>query len=807
MPCAAKTPDPRGLSGAGRLITALAAALAVTLAAPAWGGHESPFYPSYYPQEIRLETVAPEAAGRLLVTASIHAYVGGDPFAGRRGGDPPAGVVPVESLGAYVVVTSNPASRRLAAPEARCAVAADMIRRLGRHPGGAGVRPSAFVWFPYPVTPYHWDYLEHADLAAAALHTPPAAAQGGRPPEGSAVVTATGQAARLIGDEGSWAPQGSRTWDARVETVDVAELLAPRATRFAGWVGPPWLKDGWFGAYLLMAERVADRGRRAEIDRLHHSLVTGGYRSEEDRANLGRTLVSRLRQGCERVVVGYTLRREYYNTDYSNGIENVGFDSHSGLNSAVFIRTAKLKDFPWNGWLRLGVAGAPASPWNPISGFADDFGRLMWAAVGDPALLPAPYSGGWSANRLGSWRTWGEQVRQITGGAAGRDRSAGAPLDVPQDALLPHPGSGILERIKPGTRAADMVEYRVLASSFHDGTAMTVADVLYPFVLAYRWSGGNPKDPHAYDPSVDRDTALARRALVGIKVAGTQKVVKNLGGDLILRYDVPVVRVYVNDSGAGPERAADLALPWSTVPWHVLVLLEEAAKRGIGALSPASARSQHLGALDLVRPASQTARLGRLVDEFAARGYLPEALKGWASADEARRRWRALGVFYRTHGHFLVTNGPYRLAKWTSAGVVLEAFRDLSYPLGVGSFDKDVFPRRASIPTLAQRGDRIEFRPAVERVIKYDRYHKIVREALGSETSGAIDTVTPNCRYVVVGSDGRVAKVGTAPDPKNAEYRVDLGEGLSPGAYTAYVAVFLNDNDMAPEVRAVSFRK
>src|SRR5207302_493658 len=82
MPCASKTPDPRSRAGAGRLITALATALAATLAAPAWGGHESPFYPSYYPQEIRLETVAPEAAGRLLVNASIHAYVGGDPFAG-----------------------------------------------------------------------------------------------------------------------------------------------------------------------------------------------------------------------------------------------------------------------------------------------------------------------------------------------------------------------------------------------------------------------------------------------------------------------------------------------------------------------------------------------------------------------------------------------------------------------------------------------------------------------------------------------------------------------------------------------------
>src|SRR5207302_5664815 len=98
MPCASKTPDPRSRAGAGRLITALATALAATLAAPAWGGHESPFYPSYYPQEIRLETVAPEAAGRLLVNASIHAYVGGDPFAGRPGGDPPPASSPWSPL-------------------------------------------------------------------------------------------------------------------------------------------------------------------------------------------------------------------------------------------------------------------------------------------------------------------------------------------------------------------------------------------------------------------------------------------------------------------------------------------------------------------------------------------------------------------------------------------------------------------------------------------------------------------------------------------------------------------------------------
>jgi len=235
--------------------------------------------------------------------------------------------------------------------------------------------------------------------------------------------------------------------------------------------------------------------------------------------------------------------------------------------------------------------------------------------------------------------------------------------------------------------------------------------------------------------------------------------------------------------------------------------MEEAAKRGIGALSPEAAAAQRIQPLDLVRSPRQKERLARLVDEFAARGYVPDALRGWASADSARKRWRALSAFYRANGHFLVTNGPYRLTKWSPTGVVLAAFRDLSFPLGVGSFDKEVYPRRASIPAVSLRGTRIEFRPDVERLIKYDRYHKIVREALGSNTSGAIDSISLVCRYMIVGSDGRVARVGTAPDPKNGVYTIDLGDRLARGAYTAFAAVYLNENYMIPDAKAVSFRK
>ena len=36
----------------------------------------------------------------------------------------------------------------------------------------------------------------------------------------------------------------------------------------------------------------------------------------------------------------------------------------------------------------------------PVGGFTDDFGRLMWFAVGDPAAIPSPYDHGWVLNRI-----------------------------------------------------------------------------------------------------------------------------------------------------------------------------------------------------------------------------------------------------------------------------------------------------------------------------------------------------------------------------------------------------------------------
>src|SRR5207302_1937177 len=151
--------------------------------------------------------------------------------------------------------------------------------------------------------------------------------------------------------------------------------------------------------------------------------------------------------------------------------------------------------------------------------------------------------------------------------------SAGSGVEVPRDALVPDPATGLLRPPASAASAQQKVTYRVMLSKFHDGTKMTVADIVYPFAFAYRWSARDP----------ERDAGVKRTLAVLLD---------------------------------GLERVA----------------------------------------------------------------FIPEALRGVVTVEQARLRWAALRRFYHARGHFLVSSGPYQLVKWSADSVVLGVFRDLSYP-------------------------------------------------------------------------------------------------------------------------------
>jgi hypothetical protein len=739
-----------------RGLVLLACVAACSAAAEA--GHEIPYYPSFYPQEIRVEFAEPSAALRLFEKNAIHAYVG--PLAAPKA---TAHLAWVESLRAFVVLTFNPARAAFADPRERCAAAARLAPALATAKG-------EYVFHPYPVTPYHGDYLHHADLVGAAKAR---AALAGAAGPALRLRVRTGLAA--VPADPAWRPADGE-WDATLEEVDLRGLVQEATTRLNGWIGPPWLKEGWFQAHALYARGVSDAASVGAIEETLTRRVHGGYASDVERINLERRLVSLLTRGCERVAVGYALRREAVNDDYSEGVENVGYDDQTGLDSAVFLRTVKLKDFPWNGWLRIATASRPAAAWNPIGGFGDATGGLVWSALADAGVLSAPYGGGWVPNRV--------RVVETVG-----------PVAVTAGALVPEPGTGALRPAAPGVVAAQRIAYRVMLSKFHDGTKMSIADVVYPYAFAARWSDK--------DREVGRATSLLREWLAAVRVSKAETEVRDFG-DLQVLLETALVEVYLRHA-AEPAAGPAIAPPWSAVPWQLIVLMEEAVTRGLAAFSEDEARRRGVPWLDLARDRKLQDALSSLAAAFERRAYVPEALRGLVTVEQAKQRWAALRRFQRQQGHFLVTSGPYRLTRWSGSSAVLTVFRDLSYPNVVGSFDRYALPQRAWVTRVERQGDRLELEADAESITKSGRSYKIVREPLRLEPTGEKVRVPLVAHWTVVGPHDEVVATGQSQDVAGGRLVVDLKGKLPPGAYRVLLALVFNGNLTNPEVRVLPY--
>jgi hypothetical protein len=140
----------------------------------------------------------------------------------------------------------------------------------------------------------------------------------------------------------------------------------------------------------------------------------------------------------------------------------------------------------------------------------------------------------------------------------------------------------------------------MLGSAFHDGSRMSVADLLYSTMFAYRWGGGGGEGSHS-EPVVAAATAVMRTQLVGLRALATDSSSKSIRfGDFEYTRELFVFETYTLTPPLDSEQDAIVAPPWSTLPWHLLVLMEEAVERGWAAFSQAEAARRGVEWLDLV---------------------------------------------------------------------------------------------------------------------------------------------------------------------------------------------------------------
>lgn len=580
------------------------------------------------------------------------------------------------------------------------------------------------------------------------------------------------------------APQASGI---AVVALSQEQVIAP--TGMGSWAGPPWLKEGWYEAWQLLSPGL-DAKAAAQAKPLLTRLMHGDFDGRVEAYNLERQLVDTLSRPCTRVVAGYLLRREYVNIEYSFGVENVAADSGLGLNNPVFLRTVKLKDYPWNGPLFVALDGQAQAAWNPVAGFGDPTGRLAWSLIADDAFMSLPDSEGWQPNRIDSQRTAVRQFRKAT-------------IDVPADALMPEPGTGILKPVGPGKKSRALVGYRILASPFLDGQDTSVEDLLYPFAFAFRWGVGEKADP-----AVAAATALLRERLVGIRVGTSEHSVDNMGGVEVPRV-AHLIEVYLNHGALDQEQVAALAPPWSAVPWQVLALMEEASTRNLGAFSEAEAKRRGVPWMDLARDAKQVEALRKLSKELESAAFRPQAmgsgpLADWVTPEIAKKRWAALNAFATEHGHLLDTNGPYVLKNVEPGKIAFEVVRDFRYAVGLGTFNLLADAPSARVTELRRVGRQVRFKAEVEIANHVQRNLVVTRSPYNHDSARGFKAVNSRSQVVVIGPDGKVVDVRHPKWEADGQFVAQLPANLPKGRNVVAAAVYADENTARAGTRTLA---
>lgn len=307
---------------------------------------------------------------------------------------------------------------------------------------------------------------------------------------------------------------------------------------------------------------------------------------------------------------------------------------------------------------RLGgdvVFAAPSlltEPWNPVAGSNWVFDTMIINALEDSELLPDPYTGLYWPQRIEAAEVTVQQGVPVTRTHNWLTVTTVPEIRVPQDTWIGwdaeagrflsvgerHP-KGITAR----TRTVVRYEPGYLERRWHDGTQVSIADVVLPWILTFERA-----DPRSrlYDPS---------------HVPNFEMFQRHFRGWRIVSRDPLVIEIYSDQIYPDAESIVAARTP-SAAPWHTLALGILAERAGELAFSSNKADRLEVGWMSLVAGPSLPVLVRHLEaarqEEFIP---YPRVLRRLLREGEAQGRYRALTDWYAQRRHLWVGDGPFYL--------------------------------------------------------------------------------------------------------------------------------------------------
>ncbi len=298
------------------------------------------------------------------------------------------------------------------------------------------------------------------------------------------------------------------------------------------------------------------------------------------------------------------------------------------------------------------LPGLLTEPWNPVAGSNWVFDSLIMRSLNDLPLLPDPFTGLYWPQRIESALVTVQEDVPITRTHDWLAVDTAPEIRVPEDAWIQwdveeqrfltagevHP-----EGVTARTRTRVHYEDGYLQRRWHDGSQVSLADMVLPWILTFE--RGDEASP-LYDPSHAPSFQVFQRHFRGWR---------------IISRDPLVIEIYSDQIYPDAETIVAQRTP-SVQPWHVLALGIRGERSGELAFSSHQADRRRVDWLSLVAGPSLRI-LDRHLEQAAAQQWLPweGLLLDLVREGEVQARYDALAGWRERYGHFWVGDGPFYL--------------------------------------------------------------------------------------------------------------------------------------------------
>jgi peptide/nickel transport system substrate-binding protein len=434
------------------------------------------------------------------------------------------------------------------------------------------------------------------------------------------------------------------------------------------------------------------------LDEVTQRLVYSNFTSEYERNSLLQNATKAGIQESVRVLLVKVIE-PFVASSTLKGLVN---DFGAGITSKYSLVNARsTKD---NSSLDIGVKQIYQSAWNNVGGFTDTYSQNIYSAIVDSSTFTNPYTGDILPMRY-QWT----------------NVSTAGPLDklkVAPDALLWNPTTQQWKNVGDnGTTAKSKVTYKILYSNWHNGIPMDKSDLLYSQYFLFEWGTNNGQNDRTVDPQYTSSAATGIPYEKGIKFLANDEV--EYFSDF-WHYDKNQIAGFAASS-------------WPAQPWEITAATERLVTGGKLAYSRGEATAKNIDWLSLIIPQHANlikTELQKMKDE----SFIPPALKGIVTVDEAKKRYDASIRWITNHNHAVISNGPFYLDSYNPSGriITIKAFRDPSYPFEQGHWSYFENPKLADIgkveapqfikrgqPTKIQISIKVNGQPTNDALVNY----------------------------------------------------------------------------------------